>query len=505
MKKRFFFSIFAATAMLLATSCQKDEEGSQAKVSFNLNQPGMETKAYSDGLTATTLSYLVFEQGIATAVVGGDDISFSSGGAVNFTLLRGRTYDIVFWADAVNSPYTFDTVTGTVTVDYTSGVTSQDENRDAFFGTESDLYVDGTINKTITLKRPFAQLNIGTADIAAATAANFTPAQTSVTVSKVYSTLNLLDSSVSNPVTDLLYSMAAIPTSETFPVAGLAYLSMNYLLVDEQELVDIDFVVSDGSSDITCEVTNIPVQRNYRTNIYGNLLTSTAEITVVIDPIYDGENNYGTGIPDGLVDLGLSVLWATNNIGAATPDAIGDYYAWASLNANPIDFSAPNHPNGVLSYNWNMYPYYTSDGNDDVTLETEMTKYTATDGYTTILAEDDIATVTNGTGWRMPTSAEYQELITECTWTWDANNNGYVITGPNGNSIFLPGTPYKYKAYTWGSATEDCLYWTSTLGTTSRLSAFYLDAKNGNQPSVEEDNQYVPRLCGMPVRPVYER
>ena len=297
MNKNLLFGMVAATGMLLATSCTNDEldkvrSGNECVVSFTLEQPSISTRAYSDGLTANTLTYAVYESGETEALITSEDeVTFSNKTAtVNLRLVTGKSYDILFWADAEESPYTFNAATQTVTVDYANAV-SNDEKRDAFFAAEKGLTVDGAINKTITLQRPFAQLNIGATDMEEAAAVGFTPKQSSVTVKNVYNSLNLLSGEVSDAA-EVTYALAAIPEeSEIFPVADAKYLAMNYLLVgSEKELADIEFTVSDGSLSIDRSYASVPVQRNWRTNIYGKLLTDEAAFNISIDPDYEGGN-----------------------------------------------------------------------------------------------------------------------------------------------------------------------------------------------------------------------
>ncbi len=283
--------------MLFATSCSNDEfdstqSGNESVVSLTLEQPTIATRTYSDGLTATTLTYAVYEAGKKTPLITSENqVTFTNRTAtVNLRLVTGKSYDLLFWADAEEAPYTFDATAQTITVD--DNLTSQDENRDAFFAAEKSLLVDGAINKTITLRRPFAQLNIGTTDATESATAAFTPTQSEVTVKNVYNTLNLFDGGVSGE-TELTYAMANIPgDAETFPVAGVKYLSMNYLLVaSEKDLVTVDFTVTDGSHSIDREYTSVPVRRNYRTNIYGNILTDATDFNIVIKPEYEGETD----------------------------------------------------------------------------------------------------------------------------------------------------------------------------------------------------------------------
>ncbi|MBR5248966.1 MAG: hypothetical protein IKV28_00055, partial [Bacteroidales bacterium] len=168
------------------------------------------------------------------------------------------------------------------------GAVSNAENRDAFFKYHT-FTVTGAQTETIELKRPFAQLNIGTADYAASTSAGYTPTKSAVTVKNVYSTLNLATGEVDGS-TVATFGLANIKKDETFPVAGNQYLAMNYLLVaSTKSLVEVEFTYTDGSNAKTRTVGSVPVQRNYRTNLYGNLLTSNVGINVTIEPDYEGE------------------------------------------------------------------------------------------------------------------------------------------------------------------------------------------------------------------------
>lgn len=168
------------------------------------------------------------------------------------------------------------------------------------------------------------------------------------------------------------------------------------------------------------------------------------------------------------VDLGLSVKWATCNIGAEKPEDYGLYFAWGETVGYGQDTSDGH------KFDW---PYYKWCSNSSWT---GMTKYTYPDGQTdgiwysngnfvgdyktTLALEDDAAHVNWGGSWRMPTRAEQDELRKNCTWTWTTLNGVYgrKVTGPNGNSIFLPAAGYRVR--------DDLLfvgsfgfYWSSSL------------------------------------------
>ena len=287
MKKLFLAMI--AIVMLIMSSCQQEAGfGTEATVSFQVGTPEIATRAYSDGMTATVLQYAVYDENgteLEDLTVTNGEIHGST--TVNLQLTTGNTYSVIFWAAAPNAPYTVDFANKTMTVDYSTAV-SNDENRDAFYKYHT-FTVTGAQTEIIELKRPFAQLNIGTSDYEASKFAGYEPNYSSVKVSNVYNTLDLVEGKVSG-ATAVVYSYNVIPTNEAFPVTGYEYLAMNYLLVaSEKEVVDVEFGYTelDATAAKTRTVGSIPVQRNHRTNIYGQLLTSDVDINVIIEPEYE--------------------------------------------------------------------------------------------------------------------------------------------------------------------------------------------------------------------------
>ena len=290
--KKLFVLMAAAFAMV---ACQTDINevgvaGGEVDVTFEVGTP---TRAYSDGTTATVLEYAVYEgetelDALTHSVAKGNAETINISKTVSFKLVTGNTYTVIFWAASPNAPYTVDFGAKTMTVDY-DGVKSNNENLDAFYKRHT-FTVTGAQTETIELRRPFAQLNIGTSDFEAAEKAGYTADQSFVKVTKLGDVLNLWNDKVEGTDAVITFDYAAIPTTETFPVTGYEYLAMNYLLVDsEKEVVDIEFGYKETSTGDakTRTVGSVPVQRNYRTNIYGQLLTSDVDINVVIKPEYE--------------------------------------------------------------------------------------------------------------------------------------------------------------------------------------------------------------------------
>ena len=300
--KRYLLSTFTiAAAALLVTSCNDEvnnglKTGDEGTVTFTAQLPSeMGTRAFADGLTAKHLQYAVYEAGQPTPLkVFGDETTVVGEAemvnlkkSVTLKLTSGKSYDVIFWADATtDSPYTFNPASQEVSVDY-SKVNNNSDNCDAFFKKET-ITVSGNQSVDVKLTRPFAQVNIGTDDFDAAKASGLEVTQTEV-VAKAFATLNLATGKVADEA-DRTFTMKAIPTASDgeFPVAGgYKYLSMDYLLVGaDKATVDVAFNYG-GPQNRT--FTNVPVQRNYRTNIYGSLLTNTTDFNVVIEPAFSGE------------------------------------------------------------------------------------------------------------------------------------------------------------------------------------------------------------------------
>lgn len=190
------------------------------------------------------------------------------------------------------------------------------------------------------------------------------------------------------------------------------------------------------------------------------------------------------------VDLGLSVKWATFNVGATRPEEYGDYYAWGETETK-------------TNYSWSTYKYCNGSA-------TALTKYCNkssygnngfTDTKTTLDPEDDVAHVKWGGDWRMPTQAESEELLNNCDWSWITQNgvNGWKVTSrvDSSRSIFLPATGFRNGTHLSSVGTHG-YWWLSSLDTDysyfAGLLYFYVDQYH----ITSHEN----RVCGCPVRPV---
>ena len=187
--------------------------------------------------------------------------------------------------------------------------------------------------------------------------------------------------------------------------------------------------------------------------------------------------------PHEWVDLGLSVKWATCNVGANAPEEYGDYFAWGEI--------SPKENYIIQTYQY--WTDYDGDGSWDSGEFAELGDIAGNPQY-------DAATANWGSAWRMPTYSEQNELLNNCTWEWTTLNgvNGRRVTGPNGNSIFLPaaGSRLGTSSYNVGSNGD---YWSSTPYEDDDYYAYYLYFLSDSFVRRWDDRYY-----GQSVRPVLE-
>ena len=182
------------------------------------------------------------------------------------------------------------------------------------------------------------------------------------------------------------------------------------------------------------------------------------------------------------VDLGLSVKWATKNVGASSPSDYGDYFAWGETQTKK-------------RFDWdNCFDCLDSTGDSWGTYKIGgKTSISPTSGH-------DAARENWGGTWRMPTDAEFEELCdeTKCDWTWTSQggHEGYKVTGPNGNSIFLPAAGWRDGTGRIGVGGYGH-YWSSTLSSSSSYDACGLSFGSGGH-----DTYDLYRSFGQSVRPV---
>ena len=216
---------------------------------------------------------------------------------------------------------------------------------------------------------------------------------------------------------------------------------------------------------------------------------SSQESFTPVEPTQDAFSHSNIHNGHEYVDLGLSVKWATCNVGANKPEDYGDYFAWGEVEPKDIyDWCTTyKYCNGSV-FSLKKYCNKSSYGNNGFT-----------DNKTQLDLSDDAARVNWGGSWRMPTDAEWTELREQCTWTWTTQNGVYgrkVTSKTNGNSIFLPAAGYSSLSSVL-SAGSYGYYWSSSLYTGSpddALGVFFSSSK--------VDRGRIDRYGGQSVRPV---
>ena len=301
--------IFAAALAMLALGCNKEQvavdgtaDGEEVAVTFAAELPGTITKAIGDGLTAKNLSVAVYDDAsnaAGTHIVALDKTAVFDAlhTTVEYSLVKGKTYHFIFWAQAEGAPYTFNPETKKVAIDYTGA--ANDEKRDAFYAVKT-LKVTGPATEPVQLHRPFAQVNFGTSDFAAATAAGVTPTASLFTATDAASSFDVFAGEGTDPVR-ISFTEATLPAEQLTLKDGTSYtyLAMNYFIpagkLNETHVSNLSATFKGASDDVVISVPSAKVQANYRTNIVGNLLTDQVVFNVEIVPAFEQ--------PDENIDL----------------------------------------------------------------------------------------------------------------------------------------------------------------------------------------------------------
>lgn len=329
------FKYLAAAALtLLAVSCNKEQvaevpDGQMVDVTFTAALPGeMATKAIGDGQTAKKLYVSVYENDDAKTKLELDKTATFTDlkTQVTFSLVKGKTYNFVFWAQAAEgAPYDVTDLKN-IKISY-EGAEANDEKRDAFYATRKELKVNGALTETIKLYRPFAQVNFGTADYEAAVAAGVEPVKSVFTATDVATIFDTFEAEGKEAKDVVTFTESALPGETLVTKAGdYKWMTMNYILpMGKQDAKHISNVTAEfiPETGITVKASSpqTPVQNNYRTNILGNLLTSQVIFNIEIVPIFNE--------PDNDIDLvniknveSLKALFATGGSATLSEDLV---------------------------------------------------------------------------------------------------------------------------------------------------------------------------------------
>lgn len=326
----------AAALTLLAVSCNKEQvtevpDGQTVDVTFTAALPGeMATKAIGDGQTAKTLYVSVYENDDAKTKLELDKTATFTDlkTHVTFSLVKGKTYNFVFWAQAAEgAPYDVTDLKN-IKISY-EGAEANDEKRDAFYATRKELKVNGALTETIKLYRPFAQVNFGTADYEAAVAAGVEPVKSVFTATDVATVFDTFETEGKEAKDVVTFTESALPGETLVTKAGdYKWMTMNYILpMGKQDAKHISNVTAEfiPETGITVKASSpqTPVQNNYRTNILGNLLTSQVIFNIEIVPIFNEPDN-DIDIVNVMNEASLKALFATGGEATLAADLVLD-------------------------------------------------------------------------------------------------------------------------------------------------------------------------------------
>ena len=303
---RKIFSIAAMSALILASgSCQKEvtdgiDDGG-AKVSFTVRADNESTRAIADASNIDILHWEIYPENVETAAepLAEGSVKDTDGDgefSLDLSLILDQTYHFIFWAqvDREQGEEHYDVSDlRKVGIKSYADELANDESRAAFFAYK-EIHVSGSIDETITLYRPFSQLNLGT-ETYDVSSLNLTQAlkvnHSEITAYGIADTFNTLTGEGEGSQ-DVHFQKAVTPNGDRdaaekiLDVNNTTYywLGMNYLIVNgnaDNVKVDMTFHTTHGNVDIS--IDNVPVRENYRTNIIGDLLTSDAIFQIVVD------------------------------------------------------------------------------------------------------------------------------------------------------------------------------------------------------------------------------
>lgn len=422
MKRKIFSMLLAAVAICFA-ACSSDDSltadggGALRTVQVKVNIPddgtrqSRATNAYGDAEVTRCMMQVFDSKGnaytgytTAKAMSGSE----SSGFTANVTLDPGEKYTFCFWADGGSSYYT---ATNLKNVSYAASPQGI-----AYHGTAT---CENATSLTATLEHAVAKVTLRTTN-------NLTARTIGITVPKAYKNFNVLENAgidtVANGLT-VSKSIAAV----TAATSGTDVASFYVLCPTETQTVTL---FSAGGKRY---ITNVPLAPNKHIILKGSMSGTTA-VAAYIQPEWMSDGIVGEEDGHEYVDLGLSVKWATCNVGATLPTDYGDYFDWGAKKADE---------QGCWYYS-DKFEYKGNTSNIE-----------GNKSY-------DAAAFQWGDSWRMPKKSEMEELINKCTWTWTTFNGveGFRVTGKNGNSIFLPAMGYKDGSISYNNSYA--IYWTGT-------------------------------------------
>ena len=337
MRKLFFFVLTGL--MMTLGACQQEDEtlmGPSSSQTLTVTIPqGINTRAVpGDGSLINRCILEIYHnnngnyelyQNRRVEKVTGNTATFA-----DLRLVTSQSYKLVLWADCADASqndlyYKTDDLSNITVNEGNKKYTGNDDGFDAFFATK-EITVQSTFAESITLKRPFGQINVQTNDLGTITSNDLKPDSVEVTFTSIPSSFNVLEGVAGTPVQNYTYT-AAIKDA----ASGTLTIDYIWAAPEQEELADFSmkFLNASGTEITSNEsFTNIPVRRNYRTNISGNLLTKKGEVEVTVDPIFDGDL---AAVIDGAKNITTSAEYSSLQEAIDAADDNDEIHIWGTL------------------------------------------------------------------------------------------------------------------------------------------------------------------------------
>lgn len=359
MKKFTFFAV-ALASLFLAGSCQQENlepTAAAETVTITVELPQQQTKAIGDAETVTELIYEVWNTDSNGNLVGEQlthrsvDLSGTTYD-LSLDLLNDHNYAILFWAQVKDAGH-YVTTNLTEVKEKKTQFSANQESRAAFYGVYTIEDHNRKATGTVTLRRPFAQLNLGTEIKGQSYNVPLELSASAVTVANVANQFNVL-TGIASGDQEITFASYSVPgANEVFPIEAdkYHYAGMNYFFVPKDGTnITVNYTITTNHGDVTNEVLSVPVKQNFRTNLYGNLLTSNALVKVEISDEWDGANNLEV-VVDGLVKNvdGDYEISSANGLAYALEYLFaegGDFYILKSIDMTGVDYTTPDIPVG---------------------------------------------------------------------------------------------------------------------------------------------------------------
>ncbi len=458
------------TALLSVVSCNDNLEtslltGEEVNVTFTADILGeAQTRAFSDGVEANMLEYAIFH-GEKMVLSSKEKIAANGEGGwvISVSLVKGLTYDIVFWAQEYNAPFTFDKETGVVTQNYNNLLANNDD-LDAFYAKET-IEVTGPMTAPVTLYRPFAQVNVATSvadyDYAKSIGVSGIKNSKMVVAGAKYKFDLLNEEAVGEDVTITFNENDIDDLAETVTISGkeYKYLSRNYIFTNGAN-VSVSFTVNYNGDKVLeyTDIQNVPVDKNFRTNIYGDLFQNPVSLTVSKEPGFvdkkgDANEDQNFNIQTASSDAALASILETaakngeSNVSTSltsdvkTVEAPQELMALGSSNAPAIinatyDEAAPNdvtvkEEGATLS----------STSADKSTAVFTTTGSGTTENHSNMTPNSTSKVESNGTSWNITTS----NVLTAGETFYVGQNVNITTLNLYGGNLVISGTVTNIK------------------------------------------------------------